>query len=86
MTYKGFPVGLDNMDCNPSSLVPKIVIFLLIADAWRWVSGPDAGKELLSDIIPLISSAILTASLYSFTHESEEDAIDLKTNDNQVKS
>lgn len=79
MTYMGcFPGSFDKRDCKLSSLVPNIVIFLRIAEAWRWVSGPDAGNELRSDIIPLISSPSFTASLYSFIHESEEDAIYLK--------
>lgn len=79
MTYMCcFPGSVDNSDRKLSSLVPNIVIFLRIAETWRCVSGPDAGNELRSDIIPLISSASFTASLYSFIHESEEDAIDLK--------
>lgn len=49
-----------------------------MADEWRCASGPDAGKELLSDIMPEMSSASFTASLYSLIHESAEDAIDLQ--------
>lgn len=78
-THMGcLPGSFDKRDCKLSSLVPNIVIFLLIADEWCWVSGPDAGNELCSEIMPLISSASFSASLYSFTHESEEDAIGLK--------
>lgn len=72
-----FPGSLDKRDSKLSSLVPKIVIFLLMAVACLWVSGPDAGSELRSDIMTLISSASFNASLYSFTHESPEDPIDL---------
>lgn len=71
-----FPGSFDKRDCKLSSLVPNIVIFLRIADAWRWASGPDVGNELRSEIMPLISSASFNASLYSFIHESAEDAID----------
>jgi hypothetical protein len=37
----------------------------------------DEGNELCPEIMPLISSASFIASLYSFNHESEEDAIGL---------
>lgn len=85
VTYNGFPVGLDKRDCNPSSRVPKIVIFLRTAEAWRCVSGPDEGKEPLPEIMPLIPSAIFIASLYSFIHVSEGDAIKtLNNNINQI--
>lgn len=51
------------------------MIFLLIADAWRCASGPEAGNELLSDIMLVISSASFSPSLYSRIHESPEEAI-----------
>lgn len=73
-----FPGSLDKRDCKLSSLVPNMVIFLRMADAWRWDSGPDAGNEFRSDIMALISSASFIASLYSFIHESEAEAIELK--------
>lgn len=82
ITYMGcFPGSLDKRDCKLSNLVPNMVIFLRMADAWRWDSGPDAGIELRSDIMPLISSASFIASLYSFIHESEAEAIELKEPD-----
>jgi hypothetical protein len=74
----GFAGTFDKRDCKLSSLVPNIVIFLLIADDCRWVSGPDAGFELHSETMLLMSSASFIASLYSFTHWSELEAIDLK--------
>lgn len=46
-----------------------------MADEYRWASGPVVGKELLSEIMLFISSASFTASLYSLTHGSPEDAI-----------
>lgn len=77
-TYRGcFPGSFDKRDCKLSSLVPNIVIFFLVEDDCRWASGPDAGQELHSETMLLISSASFVASLYSFTHASEE-AIDLK--------
>ncbi|GER47725.1 Spc97 / Spc98 family of spindle pole body (SBP)component [Striga asiatica] len=60
---------------NEENLVPSMVIFLRIEDACRWASGPDAGSEFLSDIMFVMSSESLTASLYSLTQESPEDAI-----------
>lgn len=63
------------MDSKLSSLVQRIVIFLRIAVKWRWISGPDAGKELLSEIMAPMSSASFEASLNSLIHVSEEDAI-----------
>ncbi|GER57661.1 S-locus lectin protein kinase family protein [Striga asiatica] len=69
------PGSFDRRDCRLSSLVPSMVIFLRIEDACRWASGPDAGSEFLSDIMFVMSSESLTASLYSLTQESPEDAI-----------
>ncbi|GER57663.1 tryptophan synthase beta chain [Striga asiatica] len=69
------PGSFDKRDCRLSSLVPSMVIFLRIEDACRWASGPDAGSEFLSDIMFVMSSESLTASLYSLTQESPEDAI-----------
>lgn len=77
-TYKGCLAGsFVRRDCKLSSLVPSMVIFLRIADEWRCASGPDP-KELLSDIMLVISSASLEASLYSLVHGSDEEAICLK--------
>lgn len=57
-----FPGSFNKRDCKLSSLVPSIVIFLRIADAWRCVSDPDVGSEILSEIMPFISSASFDAS------------------------
>lgn len=39
-----------------------MVIFLQRAEAWHWLSGPEVGNVLRSEIMPLISSASLDAS------------------------
>lgn len=67
------PGSFVRRDCKLSRRVPKMVIFLRIAEEWRWLSGPEVGNVLRSEIMPLISSANFDASLYSFIHESEED-------------
>lgn len=74
-TYSDFGGILDNNVTKLSSLVPRMVIFLRMADVWRIISGPDCGRELLSAIMELISSTSLDASVYSFIHGSEDDAI-----------
>lgn len=75
----GFPWILARRDWRLSKRVPKIVIFLRIAEARRWASGPVKEDLFLSEIIPFISSASFKASLYSLIHESDEDAIDRDT-------
>ena len=47
-TYSDFGGILDNNVTKLSSLVPRMVIFLRMADVWRIISGPDCGSELLS--------------------------------------
>lgn len=74
-TYSDFGGILDNNASKLSSLVQRIVIFLRMADVWRIISGPDCGRDPLSAIMELISSASLDASLYSFIHGSEDEAI-----------
>jgi hypothetical protein len=66
---------LDSKASRLSSLVPRMVIFLRMAEVWRMISGPDCGSEPLSAIMEVTSSASLDASLYSLTHGSEDDAI-----------
>uniref|UniRef100_A0A0E0CDZ3 Uncharacterized protein n=1 Tax=Oryza meridionalis TaxID=40149 RepID=A0A0E0CDZ3_9ORYZ len=66
---------LDSNASRLSSLVPRMVIFLRMAEVWRMISGPDCGSEPLSAIMEVTSSASLDASLYSLTHGSEDDAI-----------
>jgi len=66
---------LVSNDSKLSSLVPRIVIFLRMAEVCRIISGPDCGRDTLSAIMVLMSSASLDASLYSFTHGSDDDAI-----------
>ena len=83
-TYFGCFGTFDKRASKLSSLVPRIVIFLLIADVCLWVSGPDEGNEPLPEIIAVISSASLEASLNSFNHKSKEDAITEKKNMNQA--
>ena len=82
----GFPWILERREWRLSKRVPKIVIFLRIAEARRWASGPVKEDLFLSEIIPFISSASFKASLYSLIHESDEDAIGLCTNHFQEKN
>ena len=74
-TYIDFGGILPSNDSKLSSLVPRIVIFLRMAEVCRIISGPDCGRDPLSAIMELMSSASLDASLYSFIHGSEDDAI-----------
>lgn len=77
-TYKDcFPGSLDKSDWRLSSLVLSMVTFLRTADRCRCASGPVADNELLPDIMFVISSASLIASLYSLTHGSAAAAISL---------
>jgi hypothetical protein len=48
-----------------------MVIFLLLAERCRCVSGPDEGKEFFPEITPLISSPSFDASLNSCIHDAD---------------
>lgn len=59
-----FVGSFERRDSKLSSRVPRIVIFLRVAEEWRCLSGPDGGNEPLSvrnhgiDIISKLGSFI----------------------------
>ena len=72
ITYIGCLLGSAvKRDSKISSLVLKIVIFLLVEERCLCVSGPEGGKEFFPLIIPLISSPSFDASLNSRIHDAD---------------
>ena len=69
-TYMDLGGTLASTPSRLSSLVPRMVIFLRTADAWRVASGPDCGSAARSATMEATSSASRAASPYSRAHGS----------------